>query len=215
MSKETTGESLPAAETGSPIEHPQSPDVAAYRLKAVVESAGDAIITKTLEDVTTSWNPGARRIFGYAAEEVTGKPVTVLIPEDHLDKEPVTLTRIRAGERVEHYETVRVRRDGTLVDISLTVSPFRKPDGTIIGASEIARNITARRRARAGASAAEKECLYREAREANRLKDEFLASVSDEPRRPLTAIPSGATPGRRRRPSRSRGSKGACGCIPS
>ncbi|HLM58306.1 MAG TPA: PAS domain S-box protein [Pyrinomonadaceae bacterium] len=149
MPKETPGDFPPAAESGSPIEHPQRPDVAAYWLKAVVESADDAIITKTLEGIITSWNPGARRIFGYTADEVVGKPVTILIPEDHLDEEPTILARIRAGERVEHYETVRVRKDGSFVDISLTVSPIRKPDGTIIGASKIARDITARKRAEA------------------------------------------------------------------
>jgi PAS domain S-box-containing protein len=148
MPKETPGDSQPA-ETGSPIEHPQSPDVAAYWLQAVVDSADDAIITKTLEGGITSWNPGARRIFGYEAEEIIGRPVTVLIPDDHLDEEPGILSRIRAGERIEHYETMRLRKDGSRVDISLTVSPIRKPDGTIIGASKIARDITTSKRAEA------------------------------------------------------------------
>jgi PAS domain S-box-containing protein len=147
MPKVTPVNSLPAAESGSPIEHPQSPEVAAYWLKAVVDSADDAVITKTLEGVITSWNRGAQRIFGYTADEVIGRPVTILIPDDHLDEEPGILARIRAGERIEHYQTVRVRKDGTLVDISLTVSPIRKPDGTIIGASKIARDITEYRRA--------------------------------------------------------------------
>jgi PAS domain S-box-containing protein len=147
MPKETPGDYPPAAESGSLIEHPQSPEVAAYWLQAVVDSADDAIITKTLEGVITSWNRGAQHIFGYTAEEVIGRPVTILIPEDHLDEEPGILARIRAGERIEHYETVRVRKDGTPVDISLTVSPIRKPDGTIIGASKIARNVTEHKRA--------------------------------------------------------------------
>jgi PAS domain S-box-containing protein len=147
MPNETPEDSLPAAESGSPIEHPQSPEVAAYWLKAVVDSADDAIITKTLEGVITSWNPGAQRIFGYTAEEAIGRPVTMLIPEDHLDEEPGILARIRAGERIEHYETVRLRKDGTFINISLTVSPIRKPDGTIIGASKVARDITEHRQA--------------------------------------------------------------------
>ncbi|HEX8354942.1 MAG TPA: PAS domain S-box protein, partial [Pyrinomonadaceae bacterium] len=148
MSQKTPGDSQPAAQDGgNPIAHPQSPDVAAYWLAAVVDSAEDAIITKTLEGVITSWNRGAERIFGYTAEEIIGKPVTTLIPEDHLDEEPGILARIRAGERIEHYETVRMRKDGTLVDISLTVSPIRRPDGTIIGASKIARDVTEHRRA--------------------------------------------------------------------
>ncbi|HEX8473473.1 MAG TPA: PAS domain S-box protein [Pyrinomonadaceae bacterium] len=148
MSQKPPGDSLPAAEVGSdPITRPQDPEIAAYWLAAVIDSADDAIITKTLEGIITSWNRGAERLFGYTPEEVIGKPVTVLIPDDHLDEEPGILARIRAGKRVEHYETVRLRKDGTLIDISLTVSPIRKPDGTIIGASKIARNVTEQRRA--------------------------------------------------------------------
>jgi PAS domain S-box-containing protein len=125
----------------------QSPELAPYWLSSIIESADDAIISKTLEGIITSWNQGAERIFGYTAAEVIGKPVTVLIPEDHLNEEPTILARLRAGERIEHYETVRMRKDGTLVDISLTVSPIRNSDGHIIGASKIARDITQRRRA--------------------------------------------------------------------
>jgi PAS domain S-box-containing protein len=124
-----------------------SPEVAPYWLAAVIDSADDAIITKTLEGRITSWNRGAERIFGYTADEAVGKPVTILIPEDHLDEEPSILARIRSGQRIEHYETVRVRKDGTLVNISLTVSPIRRPDGTVIGASKIARDVTEQRRA--------------------------------------------------------------------
>ncbi|HYO64261.1 MAG TPA: PAS domain S-box protein, partial [Pyrinomonadaceae bacterium] len=137
----------PPAGGDNPIERPLNPDVAAYWLAAVIDSADDAIITKTLEGVITSWNRGAQRIFGYTADEVIGKPVTILIPEDHLNEEPSILARVRAGEPIEHYETVRRRKDGTLVNISLTVSPIRKPDGTIIGASKIARDITQQKRA--------------------------------------------------------------------
>jgi PAS domain S-box-containing protein len=123
-----------------------SDELAPYWLAAIIESAEDAIITKTLEGVITSWNPGAQRLFGYTAEEVIGKSVTILFPPDHIDEEPAILARIRAGERVEHYETVRCRKDGSLIDISLTVSPIRKRDGTIIGASKIARDITEQKR---------------------------------------------------------------------
>ncbi|HEV2860946.1 MAG TPA: PAS domain S-box protein [Pyrinomonadaceae bacterium] len=142
MPKDTPEGHLPDDEPGNPIQHPLRPDVAAYWLAAVIESADDAIITKTLDGVITSWNPGAQKLFGYTPEEAIGRPVTMLIPEDHLDEEPAILARIRAGERIEHYETVRRRKDGTLLHISLTVSPIRKPDGTIIGASKIARDIT-------------------------------------------------------------------------
>ena len=122
-------------------------ELARARLAAIVESADDAVISKTLEGVITSWNKGAERIFGYTAEEVIGQPVTILFPEDHVDEEPAILARIRSGERIEHYETVRKRKDGTLIDISLTVSPIRSADGTIVGASKIARDITEQRRA--------------------------------------------------------------------
>ncbi|MDQ3918174.1 MAG: PAS domain S-box protein, partial [Acidobacteriota bacterium] len=122
-------------------------DLARARLAAIIESADDAIISKTLEGVITTWNKGAQRIFGYTADEVIGKPVTILFPPDHLDEEPGILARIRAGERIEHYETVRLRKDGTLIDISLTVSPILADDGRIIGASKIARDITEQRRA--------------------------------------------------------------------
>ncbi|HEX8144702.1 MAG TPA: PAS domain S-box protein [Pyrinomonadaceae bacterium] len=132
--------------TNSLAELPSS-ELAQYWLTAIIESADDAIVTKTLEGIITSWNKGAERIFGYTAEEVIGKPVTILIPADHQDEEPAILARLRAGKRIEHYETVRVRKDGTFVDISLTVSPIRSPDGRIIGASKIARDISERKRA--------------------------------------------------------------------
>lgn len=119
-----------------------------YRgIAAIVESSDDAILTKDLNGVITSWNQGAQRLFGYTAEEAIGKPVTMLIPEERHDEEPTILGRIRRGERIDHYETVRQRKDGSAVDISLTVSPVRNSDGTIVGASKIARDITERRRA--------------------------------------------------------------------
>ena len=126
----------------------KSPELAPYWLAALIESAGDAIISKTLEGIITSWNKGAERIFGYTADEVIGKPVTILIPADHEDEEPAILARLRVGERIEHYETVRVRKDGRRIDISLTVSPIKGPHGDIIGASKIARDITEQRQAR-------------------------------------------------------------------
>jgi PAS domain S-box-containing protein len=122
-------------------------ELAPYWLSAIIETADDAIISKTLDGVITSWNKGAEQIFGYTAEEAVGQPVTILIPADHLDEEPAILARLRAGKRIEHYETVRVRKDGTLINVSLTVSPIKGPDGQIIGASKIARDITERRRA--------------------------------------------------------------------
>lgn len=126
----------------------QSPELAPYWLSAIIESADDAIISKTLEGIITSWNKGAERIFGYTAEEVIGKPITILIPAEQQDEEPAILARLRAGDRIEHYETVRVRKDGKRIDISLTVSPIKGPKGDIIGASKIARDITEQRQAR-------------------------------------------------------------------
>ena len=126
----------------------QSPELAPYWLAALIDSAEDAIITKTLEGIITSWNKAAQRIFGYTADEVIGKSVTILIPEGHLDEEPAILARLRAGQRIEHYETIRRRKDGTLINISLTVSPIKGPNGKIVGASKIARDITEQRQAR-------------------------------------------------------------------
>jgi PAS domain S-box-containing protein len=118
-------------------------------LAAVVESSDDAIISKDLDGIITTFNRGAERLFEYKSEEVVGKPITILIPPNRQHEEPKILARIRCGERVHHYETVRRRKDGTLVDISLTVSPVKDDRGRIIGASKIARDITGRKRSEA------------------------------------------------------------------
>ena len=117
----------------------------AMHLVAIVESSDDAIISKNLDGVIQTWNAGAQHLFGYTADEAIGKPVTMLIPADRQDEEPGILARLRRGERIHHYETVRQRKDGSLVDISLTVSPVYDRAGRIIGASKIARNITERK----------------------------------------------------------------------
>jgi PAS domain S-box-containing protein len=114
-------------------------------LAAVVESSDDAILSKDLNGIIATFNQGAERLFGYKAREVVGKPITILIPPDRQHEEPEILGRIRRGERVDQYETVRRRKDGTLVDVSLTVSPVKDDRGGIIGASKIARNITERK----------------------------------------------------------------------
>jgi PAS domain S-box-containing protein len=119
---------------------------ATARLAEIVKSSDDAIISKDLDGIIRSWNRGAQHLFGYSANEIIGKPVTTLIPEDHLDEEPAILARLRRGERIDHYETVRRRKDGSFVDISLTVSPVRDSNGRIIGAAKIARDITERKR---------------------------------------------------------------------
>ena len=121
----------------------------ARQLAAIVESSDDAIVSKNLDGVIQTWNAGAQRLFGYCPEEAVGRPITMLIPADRQDEEPGILARIRKGERVHHFETVRRRKDGSLVDISLTISPIRDREDRIIGASKIARDITARKLAEA------------------------------------------------------------------
>jgi PAS domain S-box-containing protein len=119
------------------------------RLAAIVESSEDAIISKSLEGIVTSWNEGARRLFGYSAEEMLGQPGSRIIPAEHSEEEVQIFARLRRGERVEHYETVRRHKDGRLVDVSLTISPILDSSGRIVGASKIARDITERKKAEA------------------------------------------------------------------
>ena len=118
----------------------------ALLLAAIVDSSADAIVSKDLDGVITSWNRGAERLFGYSADEAVGRPVTMLIPDERLSEEDMVLVLIRKGERVEPFDTVRRRKDHTLVDVSVTVSPVRASDGTIVGASKIARDISYRKR---------------------------------------------------------------------
>jgi PAS domain S-box-containing protein len=119
------------------------------RLAAIVESSDDAIIGKTLQGIITSWNEGAERLFGYTADEMIGQPVSRLIPADRLDEEPDILARLRRGERVKHFETVRRRKDGSMIDVSLSSSPIRDGCGRIVGASKIARDVSGRKLAEA------------------------------------------------------------------
>ena len=119
---------------------------ASAELWSIIDNSDDAIITKNLDGIISSWNRSAERIFGYTAPEVIGKSVTILIPPDRQNEEPAILARLRRGERVDHYETVRQRKDGSLIDISLTVSPIKNAEGKIVAASKIARDITERKR---------------------------------------------------------------------
>jgi PAS domain S-box-containing protein len=146
-------------------------DRATQQLAAIVEASDDAILTKDLDGVITSWNQGAERLFGYTAEEAIGQPVTLLIPADRPDEEPGILARIRRGERVDHYETIRQRKDGSLIHISLTVSPLKDASGKIVGASKIARDITERQRA-----LDQQQLLLREM--AHRVKNVFALASS-------------------------------------
>jgi PAS domain S-box-containing protein len=137
----------------------------ALQLVSIVESSDDAIISKDLDGVIQTWNASAEHLFGYTAEEAVGQPVTMLIPVERQDEEPGILARLRRGERIHHYETVRRRKDGSLIDISLTVSPMRDGAGRIIGASKIARNITERKEAQ------------RKIQESERQLQELLAAI--------------------------------------
>ena len=146
------------------------------RLAAIVESSDEAIVSKNLNGIITSWNRGAERLFGYSANEAIGQPVTMLMPPERVNEEPGILERIRRGEKIDHYETVRRRKDGRLFDISLTVSPVFDGQGRIVGASKIARDISERKQA--------EQAL----RDADRKKDEFLATLAHELRNPLAPI---------------------------
>jgi PAS domain S-box-containing protein len=145
--KNANGRIIGASKIARDITARKKAEVVARRLAAIVESSDDAIVSKDLNGIIATWNPGAERLFGYTAEEIIGKPVTILIPSDRYDEEPAILERLRQGERVDHFETVRQRKDGSLVDISLTVSPVKSTDGKVVGASKIARDISERKAA--------------------------------------------------------------------
>lgn len=158
---------------------------AEQHMAALVESAEDAILTKDLLGIILSWNPGAERLLGYRAEEIVGLPITLLIPEDRLAEETLILDTIRSGRRVAHFETVRRRKDGTPMDVSLTVSPILDSHGTIVGASKIMRDISERKCAEA-----ELRRSNAELEQTNRELDDFVYTASHDLRAPLTGISS-------------------------
>jgi PAS domain S-box-containing protein len=171
-----SGELLGAVSIFVDISDRKRRDETSARLAAIVESSDDAIVAKTLEGNITAWNRGAEEIFGYTAAEAVGHHISLIIPAERRAEEEEVLARLRRGEKVDHFETVRRAKDGRAINISLTVSPIRNAKGQIIGASKVARDITERKR--------QEELL----KEADRAKDEFLAMVSHELRTPLNAI---------------------------
>src|SRR5579871_2008784 len=158
------------------ITEPKGAERAALLLGAIVDSSDDAIISKNLDGIITSWNKSAERLFGYTADEIVGKPVTMLIPSDRLNEEPQIIARLKKGERVDHFEAIRRRKDGSLLDISLTISPIRDANGQITGASKIARDIT------------RQKSIEAEIRRANLDLEQFAFSASHDLQEPLRSV---------------------------
>lgn len=188
-----SGPEIPIDDSAAPIFSPQGEllgvvlvfrDVTARRetellrerLAAIVDSSDDVIVSKTLDGIITSWNQGAERVLGYTADEMIGQPVSKLMPPDVLEDIQKILGKIRRGEKVDHYETRRKRKDGQVIDVSLTVSPIRDVTGKIVGASKIGRDISQQKQIEA------------ERQEADRRKDEFLAMLAHELRNPIASI---------------------------
>jgi PAS domain S-box-containing protein len=158
-------------------------------LAAIVESSHDAIVSKSLSGVITSWNKGAERLFGYAAEEAVGQNITLIIPPERRDEERTIIEQLTRGERVDHFETVRMRKDGSLLDVSLTISPMKDASGRVVGASKLGRDITERKRAEEALRQAQTDLAH-----ASRLTTmgEFTASLAHEVNQPIAAAVTSA-----------------------
>ncbi len=172
------------------VTHERLAESARAHLAAIVESSDDAIVSKALDGTIRSWNRAAERLFGYAAEEAVGRPITLIIPPERVQEEQEILTKLRRGERIDHLETVRVAKSGRRIDVALTISPIRNGNGTTVGASKIARDISERKASEQAQQRTIGELQRAEEalREADQRKDEFLAVLAHELRNPLAPI---------------------------
>lgn len=169
--------------SGEAYEGGANSDGIAGLLSAIVESSDDAIVSKTVEGIITSWNPAAERMFGFTAAEAIGKSIRIIIPPELQADEDYVLSKIQRGEKVDHFETVRQTKDGRRLDISLTISPVRNSQGVVIGASKIARNVTAQKQMER-----EREMALEQLAEALASRDEFIAVAAHELRNPLNVL---------------------------
>jgi PAS domain S-box-containing protein len=188
--RNSSGRIIGASKIARDISDRRPSEFAQARLGAIIDSSEDAIVSKTLDGVITSWNGAAERMFGWSAAEAIGHHITLIVPDTHLDEELEVLARLRRGEHIRHFETVRRHKDGQLIDVSLSVSPIRDGAGTIVGASKIARDISERRTLEQVRQALleQEQHARTDAESLNRSKDQFLATLSHELRTPLNAI---------------------------